>query len=51
MADQPELTVADAAAAWRSWLAANHADPTGVWLGADSDAAGADSGADSGADG
>jgi uncharacterized protein YdeI (YjbR/CyaY-like superfamily) len=31
VADQPELTVADAAA-WRSWLAANHADPTGVWL-------------------
>ena len=31
MADQPELTVPDAAA-WRSWLGANHTDPTGVWL-------------------
>jgi uncharacterized protein YdeI (YjbR/CyaY-like superfamily) len=31
VADQPELTVEDAAA-WRSWLGANHADPTGVWL-------------------
>ncbi|MCD2198012.1 YdeI/OmpD-associated family protein [Actinomycetospora endophytica] len=30
-ADQPELLVADAAA-WRAWLAENHADPTGVWL-------------------
>lgn len=27
----PELVVA-AAADWRSWLAANHADPAGVWL-------------------
>jgi len=27
----PELTLADAAA-WRRWLAAHHADPTGVWL-------------------
>ncbi|WP_028924398.1 YdeI/OmpD-associated family protein [Pseudonocardia acaciae] len=32
MADEPpELTVADAAA-WRDWLAENHADTTGVWL-------------------
>jgi uncharacterized protein YdeI (YjbR/CyaY-like superfamily) len=31
MADQPELLVPDAAA-WHGWLAANHADPTGVWL-------------------
>ncbi len=31
MADQPELLVPDAAA-WHEWLAANHADPTGVWL-------------------
>ncbi|HEY2192526.1 MAG TPA: YdeI/OmpD-associated family protein [Actinomycetospora sp.] len=31
MADQPELVVPDAAA-WRAWLAGNHADPTGVWL-------------------
>ena len=30
-AEQPELLVADAAA-WREWLAANHTDPTGVWL-------------------
>ena len=28
---QPELTIADARS-WRSWLARNHADPTGVWL-------------------
>ena len=27
----PELTVADGAA-WRTWLAAHHDDPTGVWL-------------------
>jgi uncharacterized protein YdeI (YjbR/CyaY-like superfamily) len=27
----PELIVRDAAA-WRAWLAENHADPTGVWL-------------------
>jgi uncharacterized protein YdeI (YjbR/CyaY-like superfamily) len=27
----PELTVPDAGA-WRTWLAAHHADPTGVWL-------------------
>jgi uncharacterized protein YdeI (YjbR/CyaY-like superfamily) len=31
MADQPELLVPDAAV-WHEWLAANHADPTGVWL-------------------
>jgi uncharacterized protein YdeI (YjbR/CyaY-like superfamily) len=32
MADEPpELIVADAAA-WRRWLGAHHADPTGVWL-------------------
>lgn len=31
MAEQPELVVPDAAA-WHEWLAANHADPTGVWL-------------------
>ncbi|HEX4247537.1 MAG TPA: hypothetical protein VH008_06700 [Pseudonocardia sp.] len=31
MADQPELTVPDAAA-WRSWLGANHTDQVGVWL-------------------
>lgn len=31
MADQPELVVPDGAA-WRAWLAENHADPTGVWL-------------------
>jgi uncharacterized protein YdeI (YjbR/CyaY-like superfamily) len=30
-ADQPELVVADAAA-WHTWLGANVADPTGVWL-------------------
>ncbi len=30
-AEQPELVVADAAA-WRTWLVANGADPTGVWL-------------------
>jgi uncharacterized protein YdeI (YjbR/CyaY-like superfamily) len=30
-ADIPELIVPDAAA-WRAWLAANHANPTGVWL-------------------
>lgn len=30
-ADVPELVVPDAAA-WRAWLAGNHADPTGVWL-------------------
>jgi uncharacterized protein YdeI (YjbR/CyaY-like superfamily) len=29
--EQPELTVADAAA-WRSWLAEHHAEPRGVWL-------------------
>lgn len=29
--EPPELIVADAAA-WRAWLAAHHADPTGVWL-------------------
>jgi uncharacterized protein YdeI (YjbR/CyaY-like superfamily) len=29
--DLPELTVADAAA-WRTWLANHHGDPTGVWL-------------------
>lgn len=27
----PELTVGDAAA-WRTWLAEHHVDPTGVWL-------------------
>jgi uncharacterized protein YdeI (YjbR/CyaY-like superfamily) len=27
----PELAVADAGA-WRTWLAAHHADPAGVWL-------------------
>jgi uncharacterized protein YdeI (YjbR/CyaY-like superfamily) len=27
----PELAVANVAA-WRKWLAANHADPSGVWL-------------------
>lgn len=27
----PELTVGDAEA-WRTWLAAHHAEPTGVWL-------------------
>jgi uncharacterized protein YdeI (YjbR/CyaY-like superfamily) len=31
VADQPELTVPDAAA-WRGWLGANHTDQTGVWL-------------------
>ena len=31
MAVQPELVVPDDAA-WRAWLLANHADPTGVWL-------------------
>lgn len=31
MPEQPELVVPDAAA-WRDWLRANHADPTGVWL-------------------
>jgi uncharacterized protein YdeI (YjbR/CyaY-like superfamily) len=31
MPEQPELVVTDAAA-WRDWLRANHADPTGVWL-------------------
>src|SRR5512140_536849 len=32
MADElAELIVRDAAA-WRDWLAENHADPTGVWL-------------------
>ncbi len=32
MADElPELIVADSAA-WRRWLRAHHADPTGVWL-------------------
>ncbi|NMO91418.1 YdeI family protein [Actinomycetospora sp. TBRC 11914] len=31
MPEQPELLVPDAAA-WRAWLAANHTDPTGVWL-------------------
>ena len=32
MADElPELVVRDAAA-WRTWLAGNHADPVGVWL-------------------
>jgi uncharacterized protein YdeI (YjbR/CyaY-like superfamily) len=30
-AELPELIVADAHA-WRSWLAAHHADPAGVWL-------------------
>jgi len=30
-ADVPELVVPDAAA-WRAWLADNHADPAGVWL-------------------
>ena len=30
-ADVPDLVVPDAAA-WRTWLADNHADPTGVWL-------------------
>jgi uncharacterized protein YdeI (YjbR/CyaY-like superfamily) len=30
-ADLPELTVADVAA-WRSWLAAHHDRPDGVWL-------------------
>jgi uncharacterized protein YdeI (YjbR/CyaY-like superfamily) len=29
--DLPELIVRDAAA-WRAWLAKNHADPAGVWL-------------------
>ena len=29
--DQPELTVADAAA-WRDWLSEHHQNPTGVWL-------------------
>jgi uncharacterized protein YdeI (YjbR/CyaY-like superfamily) len=29
--DLPELIVADASA-WRAWLAANHSDPSGVWL-------------------
>lgn len=29
--DQPELTVADAAA-WRDWLSEHHRTPTGVWL-------------------
>ena len=29
--DQPELTVADAAA-WRDWLSEHHQSPTGVWL-------------------
>ena len=29
--DQPELTVADAAA-WRDWLSERHQTPTGVWL-------------------
>ncbi|GAA4833956.1 YdeI/OmpD-associated family protein [Actinomycetospora corticicola] len=29
--DQPELLLPDAGA-WRLWLEANHADPTGVWL-------------------
>jgi len=29
--DLPELTVADAAA-WRTWLAEHHHDPSGVWL-------------------
>ncbi|MGI8778725.1 MAG: YdeI/OmpD-associated family protein [Solirubrobacteraceae bacterium] len=29
--EQPDLTVADAAA-WRTWLAGHHDDPTGVWL-------------------
>jgi uncharacterized protein YdeI (YjbR/CyaY-like superfamily) len=32
MADElPELTVTDAAG-WRTWLAAHHDDPSGVWL-------------------
>jgi uncharacterized protein YdeI (YjbR/CyaY-like superfamily) len=31
MAEQPELVVPDEAA-WREWLRAHHADPTGVWL-------------------
>ncbi|MFG2052523.1 YdeI family protein [Micromonospora sp. NPDC048930] len=30
-AEPPELVVPDADA-WRAWLAAHHADPTGVWL-------------------
>jgi uncharacterized protein YdeI (YjbR/CyaY-like superfamily) len=30
-ADIPELVVADAAA-WRTWLGQNHANPDGVWL-------------------
>jgi uncharacterized protein YdeI (YjbR/CyaY-like superfamily) len=30
-ADIPELVVADAAA-WRTWLGQNHANPEGVWL-------------------
>ncbi|NES13585.1 MULTISPECIES: YdeI family protein [Micromonospora] len=30
-AEPPELVVPDAAA-WRAWLSAHHADPTGVWL-------------------
>lgn len=30
-AEPPELIVPDAPA-WRDWLAAHHADPTGVWL-------------------
>lgn len=30
-AEPPELVVPDAGA-WRAWLGAHHADPTGVWL-------------------